>query len=84
MLIGINIPPTISENKGQELNKIYKNLAKKNKLVLYPNFLDGVVSQRLGSYNFENMIDSVHPNEKGVDLMIKNTYSVIKEFLMDI
>lgn len=84
MLIGINIPPTISENKGQKLNEIYKNLAKKNKLILYPNFLEGVVSQRFGSYNFENMIDSVHPNEKGVDLMIKNTYSVIKEFLMDI
>ena len=64
---------------------IYKAVAKKYKLAFYPHFLDGVLIERMGTYDFKYLQnDTVHPNEAGVYIMLKKTYPVIKKFLMSL
>lgn len=82
MLIGVR-PPLVSDIRDREvLTKIYKALAKKYKLTLYPHFLEGVLIERLGTYDFKYIQnDTLHPNADGVRIMVRKTYPVIKKFL---
>ena len=85
MLIGIKIPLTTNINDREMLSKIYKDLAKKYNLVFYPHFLQDVLKETLGMYNFDYMQDDgVHPNEEGVKIMVQKTYPIVKNFLMNI
>lgn len=85
MLIGINLPLGIDINDREKLSKIYKDLSKKHNLILYPHFLEGVLTETFGVYNFDYMQDDgAHPNEEGVQIMVKKTYPTIKKFLMSI
>ena len=85
MLIGIKFSMGIDINDREKLIKIYKDLAKMHKLTLYPHFLEDVLTETFGVYNFDYMQnDGIHPNEEGVQIMVKKTYPVIKKFLMGI
>lgn len=85
MLIGINIPIGIDINDRERMTKTYKDLAKMHNLIFYPHFLEGVLKETFGVYNFDYMQDDgAHPNEEGVQIMVKKTYPTIKKFLMRI
>ncbi len=85
MLIGIQIPLVLDLKNREALNTIYKKLAKKYDLVLYPHFLDGVLIERFGVYDLKYMqADTVHPTAQGIQIMVQKTYPVIKKFLMNL
>lgn len=82
MLIGIRIP-MLTDAKGREdLSKAYKELARKYKLALYPNFMEDVITETFGVYNLKNTLpDGAHPNAAGVQIMVKKTLPVVIKFL---
>lgn len=85
MLIGIQLPLILDLKGREQLNKVYKDLAKKYNLTLYPHFLDGVLIKRLGIYDLKYMQeDTVHPTAEGVQIMVQKTFPVIKKFLMSL
>lgn len=85
MLIGINIPLLIDVKRRQDAAQMYTDLAKKYKLVLYPNFLQDVLIERFGTYDLKYMqSDSVHPTAEGVNVMVKKITPVIVKFLYEL
>ncbi len=76
MLVGMLAPPNMGEEYGKQFNEIYPELAKQHDLVFYPFFLDGVAA------NSElNLDDGMHPNPKGVGVIVERIEPVVKEFL---
>lgn len=75
-LIGILAPPNMGQDYADKFNPIYKALADKYSLPLYPFFLDGVATvpgTQLG--------DGMHPNPKGVGIMVEKTIGPFESFL---
>jgi acyl-CoA thioesterase-1 len=57
-------------------NAIYPKLAQKHGVALYPFFLDGVALA--AGLKLE---DGMHPNSKGVDVMVEKMEPAITQFL---
>ncbi len=67
MLTGMVASPNMGKDYAAEFNSIYPDLARKYEVALYPFFLDGVIGRR------ELILsDGIHPNAKGVDMIVKN------------
>jgi acyl-CoA thioesterase-1 len=79
LLAGIMAPPNMGDDYAARFNPIYKRLADKYHLVLYPFFLEGVVLD--ASLKLE---DGMHPNTAGVDVMVQNALPVVEEFIKTI
>lgn len=78
MLAGMLAPPNLGSAYGQAFEKVYLDLAREHDIPLYPFFLDGVVLQR------ELMQpDGIHPNARGVDVIVKRIAPMIATFLQD-
>lgn len=76
LLIGIMAPPNMGGDFATRFNEIYPRLAKKYDLPLYPFFLDGVVlDQTL------QLEDRMHPNAKGIGIMVERTLPIVEEFV---
>ena len=85
MLVGINIPLLFDVKKRQDTAMMYTDLAKKYKLVLYPNFLQDVLIERFGTYDLKYMqTDSVHPTAAGVKVMVEKITPFIVKFLYEL
>jgi len=67
LLAGMEAPRNLGGPYVKAFGAIYPTLAKKYQIELYPFFLKGVALQR-------NLLlpDGLHPNEKGVLVMVKN------------
>lgn len=73
MLTGMVAPINLGKEYGDTFNSIYPDLAEKYGTDLYPFFMEGLVSR-------PDLIleDGIHPNDKGIDLIVENiTPSVI-------
>lgn len=69
LLVGMLAPPNMGEAYEKEFNVIYSELSEKHNLLLYPFFLDGVLTKP------ELLLsDGIHPNAKGVNVM---TYRIL-------
>lgn len=69
LLAGMLAPPNMGEAYGKEFNAIYPDLSEKHNLLLYPFFLDGVLTKP------ELLLaDGIHPNAKGVNVV---TYRIL-------
>ncbi|MCS4245313.1 acyl-CoA thioesterase-1 [Rhizobium sp. BIGb0125] len=79
LLVGIMAPPNMGDDYAARFNPIYKRLADKYELILYPFFLEGVVLD--ASLKLE---DGMHPNTEGVDVMVKNALPVVEGFIKTI
>ncbi|CDZ40015.1 arylesterase [Neorhizobium galegae] len=75
-LIGILAPPNMGGNYAEKFNPIYKRLADKYAVPLYPFFLDGVAT-----ISSLQLSDGMHPNAKGVAVMVEKTIEPVKSFL---
>nr|WP_304656226.1 arylesterase [Neorhizobium galegae] len=75
-LIGILAPPNMGGNYAEKFNPIYKRLADKYAVPLYPFFLDGVTT-----ISSLQLSDGMHPNAKGVAVMVEKTVEPVKSFL---
>ncbi len=76
LLAGMRAPAQYSILFRGNFNKIYTNLAKEYDVSLYPFFLEGVaLSPEM------NQTDGMHPNQKGVAVMVENIAPLVKELL---
>lgn len=79
LLAGILAPPNMGGDYAEKFNPIYKRLAEKYSVPLYPFFLDGVTT--VPGMQLE---DGMHPNAKGVAAMVEHTLPVVESFLGEI
>ncbi|MFT4183432.1 MAG: arylesterase [Rhizobium sp.] len=76
LLAGMLAPPNMGPDYAAKFNPIYKRLADKYQLPLYPFFLDGVAT-----HADLQLADGMHPNSKGVDVMVRNFEPVATSFI---
>lgn len=79
MLAGILAPPNMGGDYAEKFNPIYKRLADKYSVPLYPFFLDGVTT--VPGMQLE---DGMHPNAKGVAVMVEHSLPMVEVFLGEI
>ncbi|WP_267552405.1 arylesterase [Rhizobium rhizogenes] len=75
-LAGMLAPPNMGPDYAEKFNPIYKRLADKYQLTLYPFFLDGVAAQA-----DLQLDDGMHPNPKGVDVMVERILPAVIKFV---
>ena len=75
MLIGMKAPNNLGEIYVNEFNAIYPKLSKKYDTAFYPFFLKNVVLKP----NL-NQKDMIHPNKKGVSIIVNNFFPYFLEF----
>jgi acyl-CoA thioesterase-1 len=76
MLAGMYAPPNWGKEYETDFRSIYPDLARKYGVGLYPFFLDGVAARRE-----LNQPDGIHPNEKGVAIIVERILPPVRQFL---
>jgi len=76
LLTGMVAPPNLGSEYGEEFNAIYPALAEKHNVAFFPFFLEGVAA--IAELNQD---DAIHPNEKGVDTIVRNLLPYVKRLL---
>jgi acyl-CoA thioesterase-1 len=76
LLAGIIAPPNMGADYAARFNPIYQKLSEKHGLPLYPFFLDGVALD--AGLKLE---DGMHPNAKGIDLMVEKMEPAVTNFV---
>jgi acyl-CoA thioesterase I len=66
LLAGMKAPPNMGGEYTAAYDSIYDDIAKKNDLVYYPFFLDGIIGEMK-----LNLKDGMHPSAAGVDEIVK-------------
>lgn len=79
VLAGMLAPPNMGPEYATRFNPIYKKLAEKYDVPLYPFFLDGVAAQQ--SLQLD---DGMHPNAEGVKVMVERSLPVMQDFVRSI
>jgi len=75
MLIGMKAPNNLGEIYVNEFNTIYPRLSKKYNTAYYPFFLKDVALKPS-----LNQRDMIHPNKKGVKIIVNNFFPYFLEF----
>ena len=75
MLIGMKAPNNLGEIYVNEFNAIYPKLSKKYNTAYYPFFLKDVALK-----SSLNQRDMIHPNKKGVKIIVNNFFPYFLEF----
>lgn len=65
LLAGMLAPPNLGREYSDAFNEIFPQMAKKHKVPLYPFFLEGVAARP-----DLNLSDGLHPNEKGIKVIV--------------
>lgn len=76
LLAGMLAPPNLGQAYGEEFRSVFPRLAEKHDVPLYPFFLEGVAAERE-----LNQADRIHPNEAGVDEIVRRILPTITEWL---
>jgi acyl-CoA thioesterase-1 len=76
LLAGMYASRNLGPDYVQRFDAIYRDLAAKHGLVLYPFFLEGVVGQRE-----LNLPDGLHPTAKGVETIVARILPSVESFL---
>ena len=79
LLGGMLAPPNMGGDYAERFNPIYQRLADKYDVPLYPFFLDGVAT-----VEGMQLEDGMHPNAKGVGVMVEKSLPSVERFLGDI
>lgn len=76
LLAGMLAPPNLGRAYGGEFQAVFPRLAEKHGVPLYPFFLEGVAAE------WElNQPDRIHPNEAGVDEIVRRILPTVTEWL---
>lgn len=76
MLAGMVASPSLGAEYGARFNRIYRDLADKHGVLLYPFLLEGVAQDpRL------NLADGIHPNAAGVQAIARGLLPTVEAFL---
>jgi len=65
LFTGMYAPPNMGPDYGKAFNALFPELAEKHGVAFYPFFLDGVAATAS-----LNQADGIHPNPKGVDIIV--------------
>lgn len=76
LLAGMMAPPNMGADYAEGFNPIYQKLAEKHGVELYAFFLDGVVLDA-----GLKLDDGMHPNARGVDVMVQRMEPVVTKFV---
>ena len=76
LIAGMLAPPNLGKEYGKEFNQIYTRLADEFNSQLYPFFLNGVVNKP-----HLNQPDGIHPNEAGVEEIIKRMLPMVTDLI---
>jgi acyl-CoA thioesterase I len=77
-LAGMLAPRNFGPEYGRQFDALYKRLASKYDVPLYPFFLDGVARDPA-----LNQADGIHPNPRGVDLIVERILPFVTKNLDD-
>jgi len=77
-LVGMMAPRNFGPEYVKQFDGIYKKIADKHGVPLYPFFLDGVAQDPA-----LNQPDGIHPNAKGVDVIVKRILPFVTKNLDD-
>ena len=77
-LAGMLAPRNFGPEYAQQFDGLYKRLADKHGVPLYPFFLDGVAQDPA-----LNQPDGIHPNPKGVDVVVERLLPFVTKNLDD-
>jgi acyl-CoA thioesterase-1 len=77
-LAGMLAPRNYGPEYAQQFDGLYKRLADKHGVALYPFFLDGVAQDAK-----LNQADGIHPNPKGVDVIVERLLPFVTKNLDD-
>lgn len=78
LLAGMLSPPNMGADYANRFDAIYRDLAKKYDLALYPFFLDGVAT-----HDDLTLADGMHPNPQGVGVMVKGILPKVEALIAD-
>lgn len=79
LLAGMIAPPNMGSQYSNRYDGIYSRLAEKHGVPLYPFFLDGVVA-----VSGTQLEDGMHPNARGVGIMVERSLPAVERFLGEI
>jgi acyl-CoA thioesterase I len=79
LLAGMKAPPNYGSAYVREYEQVFAGLVKDHDVIYYPFFLDGVAAQRE-----LNQGDGIHPNAKGVDLIVANILPYVEKLLSQV
>jgi len=78
LVMGMRAPPNMGPEFEQEFNAIFPELAEKYGADLYPFYLEGVAANP-----DLNLNDGIHPNEEGIEIMVRNAGPMILELIQN-
>jgi len=76
LLVGMRAATSLGGIFGNDFDSIYKDLADKHDVLLYPFFLDGVVMN-----DALNQGDGMHPNAQGVEVIVKKILPSVEKLI---
>ncbi len=76
VLAGMQIPPNLGQAYTTQFRQLFRDLSKKNKLVLIPFLLEGV-----GGDPTLNQPDGIHPTAVGHQIVANTVWAVLKPIL---
>ncbi|WP_049733403.1 arylesterase [Rhizobium ecuadorense] len=76
LLVGMMAPPNMGADYAARFNPIYRKLSEKHGVPLYGFFLDGVALDA-----GLKLDDGMHPNAKGVDVMVQKMETDVTNFV---
>ena len=76
LILGMIAPPNLGDDYAKQFNSIYSDMAKQFSYPLFPFLL-----QDVATVSELNQPDTIHPNQKGVAVMVKNLYPFFKTHL---
>jgi acyl-CoA thioesterase I len=74
LILGMKAPPNLGPDYVTRFDGLYPRLAKKYQALFYPFYLDGVAAVA-----DLNQADGIHPNRKGVDLIVSRLLPLVEE-----
>jgi acyl-CoA thioesterase I len=83
LLIGMDAPSNYGSAYEIEFETMYSDLAIRYETLFYPNFLDAVTSRedRVATLNELMQSDAIHPNAKGVALIVDSVGPSVLELI---
>ena len=76
LLAGMMAPPNLGREYADAFAEVFRTLATKHGVALYPFFLDGVAAiPRL------NQADGIHPNPAGVEVLVERLLPPVRQLL---
>lgn len=76
LFVGMLAPRNLGSDYGTKFDAIFPRLAQKYGVLFYPFFLDGVAAEP----GF-NQPDGLHPNSKGVDMIVSRILPITEDLL---